>query len=594
MFERASKKLGLDKAVLKNIDKGDSIFEEEEEERDVERMLKMGAYGLIEEDDNKRRKFMEGDIEDILKHNTRSLKIDMGDTAGSHIFSKMTFESDQADANIDVLDPEFWEKVKKTMQRDLLAELTDGTALRTAESRQEFWSELNLQLEKNLIENQDSKISLEQMIGVLVQFETMSAFPAWQRKAARKWLQSIEEREITNSKELGRGRSRKATRSSGAPALGRESDSEEEDGGRVKRRRMERGEESEYEEDSPSEGDQADDGGEYKGKKKRKKVPKYCCGGCFGGGRLLRCEGMCGRYFHLNCGGIERLPPDDERWECTECKAQTYACSVCREKGKVDLVGLKGLNTLRLCGAKRCRQFVHPNCAPKHGPTEDGRKQHHATKLKCSAHHCAFCNQSSLLGIMCTCVACSKAGHVKCLPTGTVMLSKKDFLCSTCMGEKNTNQQTKIALKAVENLTRADVIKREMQPLVKPKPTFLKSEKKKRAATSSSPPVQRTKSLRILLEGQEICKRKVTITVPQKKKKPRKKKAEGDKNKKELEGKVASMEKLLARMTEKAGQNSNSNLSLILTPGGAYPDAEGREEKKQGKKGRKRRRGKKN
>merc|ERR1711990_449793 len=115
-FDRASLKLGLDKAVLQsmntslskagNPEKSNSLSKKE-----VEDLLKKGAYGALMDDETAGDKFIEEDIEEILSRRTTTKTQDTSDQKGGS-FSKATFASaDTADIQID--DPEFWQKWAK-------------------------------------------------------------------------------------------------------------------------------------------------------------------------------------------------------------------------------------------------------------------------------------------------------------------------------------------------------------------------------------------------------------------------------------------------------------------------------------------------
>lgn len=81
MFDRASRKLGLEHAVL-----GTASFNENSQitkpsaEQLVE-LLKRGAYALMEDDDTASKEFAERDIETILKENARVMIVGGGSNA---------------------------------------------------------------------------------------------------------------------------------------------------------------------------------------------------------------------------------------------------------------------------------------------------------------------------------------------------------------------------------------------------------------------------------------------------------------------------------------------------------------------------------
>ena len=153
MFRKASKKLGLDQAVLHKMEQegaegaAQAVENKDKElelrkakfglgastgatekanseknlnKKDVEELLKHGAYNLLQDDksDEKSKTFCEADIEEILK--TKSTRINVAQTseegaassmsqAGSK-FSRASFVS-EGSGNVDINDPDFWKKI---------------------------------------------------------------------------------------------------------------------------------------------------------------------------------------------------------------------------------------------------------------------------------------------------------------------------------------------------------------------------------------------------------------------------------------------------------------------------------------------------
>jgi hypothetical protein len=152
MFEQASKKLGLDQAVLHDMGSPTVSAAQPKsllDKKDIDALLKYGAYDLFKEDDiQKEMKFKEEDIDQILG---RSSKVVWTDTearekqAGASSFSKATFQSSHSDSAIDVNDPNFWELVlpeAKTAE-NLMKKLDQGDIISTKEKRQTFMKDLN-------------------------------------------------------------------------------------------------------------------------------------------------------------------------------------------------------------------------------------------------------------------------------------------------------------------------------------------------------------------------------------------------------------------------------------------------------------------
>ncbi|KAE9551126.1 hypothetical protein FO519_005661 [Halicephalobus sp. NKZ332] len=105
MFDRASLKLGLDKAVLQSMAPKEQNAQLTKKE--VEDLLKKGAYGAVMDEDNEGSKFSEEDIETILQRRTQTITIEPGIKGST--FAKASFKSTNNE-DIDVNDPNFWQK----------------------------------------------------------------------------------------------------------------------------------------------------------------------------------------------------------------------------------------------------------------------------------------------------------------------------------------------------------------------------------------------------------------------------------------------------------------------------------------------------
>ena len=115
MFERASKKLGLEQAVL-------GTFEKEKEDdkptqKEMEQLLKRGAYALLEDDNDQiTQEFCSDDIEAILAKRTRTRVVEGAKTASwlnksGMVVSKSKFAAEAGGDDLDMDDPMFWQKV---------------------------------------------------------------------------------------------------------------------------------------------------------------------------------------------------------------------------------------------------------------------------------------------------------------------------------------------------------------------------------------------------------------------------------------------------------------------------------------------------
>ncbi|KAI5192907.1 chromodomain-helicase-DNA-binding protein 7 [Nematocida minor] len=100
MFDRASLKLGLDRAILHRDKERESAHNRKGR---VESLLKKGAYGVLMEADDVNQRFCEEDIDKILEGRTSVVRHE--DQSGN-VFSKASF---QVAEEID--DPDFWENL---------------------------------------------------------------------------------------------------------------------------------------------------------------------------------------------------------------------------------------------------------------------------------------------------------------------------------------------------------------------------------------------------------------------------------------------------------------------------------------------------
>ncbi|XP_029435998.1 chromodomain-helicase-DNA-binding protein 8 isoform X2 [Rhinatrema bivittatum] len=119
MFDKASLKLGLDKAVLQsmsgreNITTGIQPFTKKE----IEDLLRKGAYAAIMDEDDEGSKFCEEDIDQILLRRTTTITIE-SEGKGS-TFAKASFVASENRTDISLDDPNFWQKWAKKADIDV-------------------------------------------------------------------------------------------------------------------------------------------------------------------------------------------------------------------------------------------------------------------------------------------------------------------------------------------------------------------------------------------------------------------------------------------------------------------------------------------
>ena len=161
MFERASRKLGLEQAVLgghnfRDDGMGDEgmAMSDKPSNKEMEQLLRQGAYALLDENDDDAREFCEDDIEKIMQERTHRIVLDAPGKSASWLtkkggaFKKRAFTSAEGSkaADVDVNDPDFWAKVMpdlktpETLERRFLAlaqEAQEAEQQEAAEAQQQ-------------------------------------------------------------------------------------------------------------------------------------------------------------------------------------------------------------------------------------------------------------------------------------------------------------------------------------------------------------------------------------------------------------------------------------------------------------------------
>ena len=122
MFHQASMKLGMDRAVLAHAraTEGEEAASEKSQgkyaisAKEIDELLKRGAYDVFREDDTEQQEFEEADIDAILSRRAHKVNYNSsGQATGiSSIgnFSKASFVSADQKEDVDINDPDFWRK----------------------------------------------------------------------------------------------------------------------------------------------------------------------------------------------------------------------------------------------------------------------------------------------------------------------------------------------------------------------------------------------------------------------------------------------------------------------------------------------------
>ncbi|XP_074544247.1 chromodomain-helicase-DNA-binding protein 8 isoform X3 [Halichoeres trimaculatus] len=121
MLDKASLKLGLDRAVLQsmsgNKDKDSVNGIQQFSKKEIEDLLRKGAYAAIMDENDEGSRFCEEDIDQILQRRATTITIE-SEGKGS-TFSKASFVASENRNDIALDDPEFWQKWAKRADIDM-------------------------------------------------------------------------------------------------------------------------------------------------------------------------------------------------------------------------------------------------------------------------------------------------------------------------------------------------------------------------------------------------------------------------------------------------------------------------------------------
>ncbi|XP_029561316.1 chromodomain-helicase-DNA-binding protein 8 isoform X2 [Salmo trutta] len=120
MLDKASLKLGLDRAVLQSMSgsKESNVNGQIQQfsKKEIEDLLRKGAYAAIMDEEDEGSKFCEEDIDQILQRRATTITIE-SEGKGS-TFSKASFVATENRTDIALDDPEFWQKWAKRADID--------------------------------------------------------------------------------------------------------------------------------------------------------------------------------------------------------------------------------------------------------------------------------------------------------------------------------------------------------------------------------------------------------------------------------------------------------------------------------------------
>ena len=181
--------------------------------------------------------------------------------------------------------------------------------------------------------------------------------------------------------------------------------------------------------------------------------------------KLVACAGRCDQQFHLSCVGLKHMPG---KWKCRSCATRTHECMICHKRGKEGDVLGKGkkrlftfyeqwlrFNDLEAyistfgsggfidsnrdkymvpepvikCMQHHCSCFYHMSCVLASGACTLYPQQH-PCMFRCPRHYCCVCKTPANNQVLQVCVKCSHAYHASCLKTVPhTPLVKKYLIC---------------------------------------------------------------------------------------------------------------------------------------------------------------------
>lgn len=479
MLQRAAMKLGLERAVLgtvhestlKSSKKGKGDKDEKGvggknlSPQELERMLREGAYHHLQDDDNAAAKtFVGANIDDLLKTNARTVKMDpvKGDSAGGGALDKLkhntvnktTFKAEEREDGVDINDPNFWSKVLPDMATPdtMLAKLNDVQQAmelgRDPAKRRQFMEDVRLLVRDIVSQRNAGEIvnehDMETAVSLLVQISNMKKTFGSESfnkgNPARKVYTDLADRWMRRLESLRERRARRGRNTSGESDdelfSGDESDGGYGDSGNMadaddtKSKRSSKPQRSKYTELSDDEFDDAqylldgeedeDDGTPGIMKDHFSEV----CTVCADGGELVVCEGPCKQAFHIKClsPNAAKTVETEDKWFCPDCSNGYHTCLLCREGG---YTGVK--DGVFECADENCGRFHHMACIKK---SKQARMLDETNNtFLCPLHECCKCSDTAT-PVQVHCLRCPKGFHNMCLDhKHSLRLHKNLIIC---------------------------------------------------------------------------------------------------------------------------------------------------------------------
>jgi chromodomain-helicase-DNA-binding protein 7 len=518
MFERSSKKLGLDQAIFlsKTFTTGENQKNNDDhmklKPKEIELLLRKGMLGLLEDEKGKEEELVNLDVDEVIK-NARVANYSF--TKGSYSFAKGNFTSTNNENKVLLDDPDFWKKVfiNSDTNADKIVrkyeELKKNKMIKILNQQKEFFLELSSEIFNYMTErmkNEGYCEDTERKFNELLQRLEDSAdfhpvlnelihhlaidFKKQSRRIKKydeKYINSLFRKRMKNDKTKPKVVKKKETSEEA-----KEESNLKDIPVEKKELKIEKEKNNKIFYDSGSDFDK-----DYKIKKKKNKVNKIrVCDYCYKDKPDFICNSFCEKAVHREClaeklaafkdeieelkktENIEIKEPKDNL-VCDFCRMSIAQCFDCKKISKVENNGKiidhkneKAQNNLYKC--KLCSRFYHFRCLVKDKISIKKKK------FTCSVHICNDCGETS--DDLYVCQECPMSFHKKCLSKRNRIIGENLILC---YNHKKSNTQKiknkKIGKKSQEKIT--NILDKKKKKLIK---ASSKSNKKLKTTTEKS------------------------------------------------------------------------------------------------------------
>ena len=459
MFERASKKLGLDQAVFLTSSFGTAKDEKNKGEeltklnsKEVELLLRKGMIGLLDEETGAEPAQFNMGVEEIIQ----SARVaNYSFIKGTYTFAKTQFTSDEKGAKIQIDDPDFWKKVfvdsDNTADKFIkqYQKLLKNNGIKVLENQKRLFLDISSGIYSYMedrvksegycadTENKFSELlsdfSSNHDINPVIKELLEQLSIDFEKKSRR--IRKIDEKQLTL---LLKKRVKKE------PSLKKQTD------------KAKSSKKDTSEENSENCDIYQDNSSEYNDKKTKtmkKSDSKTVCSLCGEIGANIKCQGFCKYQFHEQClkaninehkqeleafvaedsihhysdskskNGSKNIPPIANDI-CIYCQEGIAECFSCKSLGKVNtskVTDIKACHFDNIYRCSKCTKLYHSRCIIDFITLK---------KLKtftCNAHYCSVCKESS--DKLYKCVKCPTSFHKKCMTKKSKIINGTKIVC---------------------------------------------------------------------------------------------------------------------------------------------------------------------